>query len=205
MDAARRDPSRSITGAPATGAPSGSSTGSAVAVAARLCVAALGTENFGSINYPAQQNGIVGVKPTMGLVSRYGNVPTTYTLDVIGPMTGSVMDAAIVLGILAGRDEHDPATWTQNAGESVDYTPFLDRDGLSGAGIPKGAQIMAVADAYDAMTSSRPYRKGLPPGQAFKRILRDSGKQFAPDVVEAFQKVYKTQLDRPKRTTVAGS
>jgi amidase len=115
--------------------PSGSSTGSAVAVAARLCAAALGTENFGSINYPAQQNGIVGLKPTMGLVSRYGNVPTTNTLDVIGPMALCVADAAILLGIMAGRDEHDPATWTQEEGASTDYTVALDRDGLSGARI----------------------------------------------------------------------
>jgi putative nucleotidyltransferase with HDIG domain len=75
-------------------------------------------------------------------------------------------------------------------------------DGLSGSRIPKGAQIMAVADAYDAMTSSRPYRKGLPPGQAYKRIVKESGKQFAPDVVEAFQKVYRTQLDRSSRTAI---
>jgi amidase len=115
--------------------PSGSSTGSAVAVAAGLCVAALGTENFGSINYPAQQNGIVGIKPTMGLVSRYGNVPTTNTLDVIGPMAGSVLDAAIVLGVIADRDEHDPATWTQGEGQATDYTQSLDRNGLSGARI----------------------------------------------------------------------
>ena len=111
--------------------PSGSSTGSAVAVAARLCAAALGTENFGSINYPAQQNGIVGLKPTMGLVSRYGNVPTTNTLDVIGPMTSCVADAAILLGIMAGRDEHDPATWTLEEGASTDYAAALDRDGCA--------------------------------------------------------------------------
>lgn len=125
--------------------PSGSSTGSAVAVAAGLCLAALGTENFGSINYPAQQNGVVGLKPTMGLVSRYGNISTTYTLDTVGPMAGSVMDAAIVLGAIAGRNENDPSTWTQEEGATIDYLPFLDEGGLNGTRIgihqPKWAAL----------------------------------------------------------------
>jgi amidase len=129
--------------------PSGSSTGSAVAVAAGLCAAALGTENFGSINFPAQQNGIVGMKPTMGLVSRYGNVPTTNTLDIIGPMTGSVMDAAILLGVIAGRDENDPATWTLCEGQSTDYTEFLDQDGL------KDARVGIDQEKWDALTGAR--------------------------------------------------
>jgi amidase len=129
--------------------PSGSSTGSAVAVAAGLCTAALGTENFGSINFPAQQNGIVGMKPTMGLASRYGNVPTTNTLDIIGPMTRSVMDAAILLGVIAGRDENDPATWTQREGQSTDYTEFLDQDGL------KDARIGIDQEKWDALTDTR--------------------------------------------------
>ena len=137
--------------------PSGSSTGSAVAVAAGLCAAALGTENFGSINFPAQQNGIVGMKPTMGLVSRYGNVPTTNTLDIIGPMTRSVMDAAILLGVIAGRDENDPATWTQSESESVDYTGFLDQDGL------KGTRIGINQEKWDALTGARL--------QAFNKLL----------------------------------
>lgn len=129
--------------------PSGSSTGSAVAVAAGLCTAALGTENFGSINFPAQQNGIVGMKPTMGLVSRYGNVPTTNTLDIIGPMAGSVMDAAILLGVVAGRDENDPATWTLCEGQPTDYTEFLDQDGL------KDARIGIDQEKWDALTGAK--------------------------------------------------
>jgi amidase len=115
--------------------PSGSSTGSAVAVAARLCTATLGTENFGSINYPARANGIVGLKPTMGLVSRHGNLPTTYTLDIIGPMAASVKDAAILLEAIAGRDENDPATWTLDKDLSTDYRQALRSDGLRGARI----------------------------------------------------------------------
>jgi len=163
--------------------PSGSSTGSAVAVAARLCVAALGTENFGSINYPAQQNGIVGIKPTMGLVSRYGNVPTTNTLDVIGPMAGSVVDAAIVLGVIAGRDEHDPATWAQNEGESTDYTPFLDQDGLNGAriGIDRGKR--------EALTGARQ--------QAFNKLLSTlkDARATIVDVEDVSQIISESDID----------
>ena len=129
--------------------PSGSSTGSAVAVAARLCTAALGTENLGSINHPAQQNGIVGIKPTMGLVSRYGNVPTTNTLDVIGPLASSVVDAAILLGSIAGRDENDAATWAQGEGVPPDYTSFLDKDGL------RDARIGIDWQKWDALTGEK--------------------------------------------------
>jgi amidase len=137
--------------------PSGSSTGSAVAVAARLCAAALGTENLGSICYPAKQNGIVGIKPTMGLVSRHGNVPTTNTLDTIGPMARSVTDAAIVLGTIAGWDEHDPATWTQTRSESTDYTQSLDQNGL------RDARIGRVRAKWDALTGAKQ--------DAFNRLL----------------------------------
>lgn len=163
--------------------PSGSSTGSAVAVAARLCVAALGTENFGSINYPAQQNGIVGVKPTMGLVSRHGNLPTTNTLDVIGPMAGSVLDVAIVLGVIAGRDEHDPATWAQSEGQATDYTQFLDRDGLS------GARIGIVPGKWEALTGRRQ--------QAFDGLmstLKDAGAAIV-DVEDVSQIISESDID----------
>lgn len=137
--------------------PSGSSTGSAVAVAAGLCVAALGTENFGSINYPAQQNGVVGIKPTMGLVSRYGNIPTTYTLDIVGPLAGTVTDAAIVLAAIAGRDEQDPATWTLEAGETIDYVSRLDGEGLS------AARIGICRGKWETLTGARK--------QAFEGLL----------------------------------
>jgi amidase len=142
-----------------TCSPSGSSTGSAVAVAAHLCTAALGTENFGSINYPARENGIVGLKPTMGLVSRHGNLPTTYTLDTIGPMTASVTDAAIVLGAIAGRDENDPATWRQDENAHTDYTQSLDPEGLCGAriGIHRARWddlTGAIAQAFDRLLST---------------------------------------------------
>jgi amidase len=115
--------------------PSGSSSGSGVAVAANLCVAAVGTETDGSIVSPSTANGIVGIKPTVGLLSRSGIIPISHTQDTPGPMARTVRDAAIVLGVLAGVDPDDKAT-AQSRGKSfVDYTQFLDPKGLRGARI----------------------------------------------------------------------
>lgn len=113
--------------------PSGSSSGSAVAVSANLCAAALGTETCGSIISPACVNGIVGFKPTVGLLSRSGIIPISNSQDTAGPMTRTVEDAALMLGVMAGVDERDPATWP-GRGYS-DYTQFLDINGLQGARI----------------------------------------------------------------------
>lgn len=114
----------------------GSSTGSGVAVAADLCVAAIGTETDGSITCPAAVNGIVGLKPTLGLVSRSGVIPIAHSQDTAGPMARSVTDAAILLGVLAGEDARDPATAIIGQRSAVtDYTQFLHKDGLRGARI----------------------------------------------------------------------
>jgi amidase len=113
--------------------PSGSSSGSAVAVAANLCTLAVGTETDGSILSPASFNGVVGLKPTVGLVSRSGLIPISRSQDTAGPMARTVADAAILLGCLAGQDPRDPTT-AESAGKShPDYAPFLDPDGLRGA------------------------------------------------------------------------
>lgn len=120
--------------------PCGSSSGSGVAVAANLCAAAIGTETDGSIICPAHANGIVGLKPTVGLVSRAGIVPIAHSQDTAGPMTRTVTDAAILLGALTGVDPRDPAT-EESAGKfHTDYTQFLDVDGLRGArlGVARG-------------------------------------------------------------------
>jgi len=112
--------------------PSGSSAGSAVATAANLCTIAIGTETNGSIISPASINGLVGIKPTVGLWSRSGIIPISMTQDTAGPMARTVMDAAILLGALTGIDEGDHAT-KENAGKSlIDYTKFLDVNGLKG-------------------------------------------------------------------------
>ncbi len=112
--------------------PSGSSSGSAVAVAASLAPVAVGTETDGSIVCPASACGIVGLKPTLGLVSRGGIVPISAAQDTAGPMTRSVADAAALLSALAGADPGDPVT-AAAAGQPRDYTTFLSRDALPGA------------------------------------------------------------------------
>ena len=116
--------------------PGGSSSGSAVAVAAGLCAAAIGTETSGSLLSPAGQNGLVTVKPTVGLISRAGILPIAHSQDTAGPLTRTVRDAAILLNVLAAPDPRDPATLAQQ--RPADYTAFLDPDGLRGTriGVP---------------------------------------------------------------------
>lgn len=115
--------------------PCGSSSGSGVAVSANLVTVAIGTETDGSIVCPASTNGIVGIKPTVGLVSRSGIVPISATQDTAGPMARTVRDAVVVLGLIAGVDARDPATEAAETLGLDDYTPFLDEAGLTGARI----------------------------------------------------------------------
>ncbi|MEP6702261.1 MAG: amidase [Betaproteobacteria bacterium] len=113
---------------------SGSSSGSAAAVAASLAAVAVGTETDGSIISPANMNGLVGIKPTVGLVSRHGIIPIAHSQDTAGPMARSVADAAALLTVLAGADSQDDATREANE-KLADYSKALDRDGLKGARI----------------------------------------------------------------------
>lgn len=116
----------------------GSSSGSAVAVSANLTAVAVGTETSGSILNPAGWNGIVGVKPTVGLISRSGIIPIAFSQDTAGPMARTVRDAAILLGAMTGVDARDPATGTSAGRVPADYTAELNPDGLQGArlGVP---------------------------------------------------------------------
>jgi amidase len=113
----------------------GSSSGSGASVAANLCPAAVGTETDGSIICPSQTNGIVGIKPTLGLVSRGGIIPIAHSQDTAGPMARTVTDAALLLGAMTGIDERDPATRLGRKRNSSNYTRSLDLDGLKGARI----------------------------------------------------------------------
>lgn len=115
--------------------PCGSSSGSAAAVAANLSAIAVGTETGGSIVCPAAINGIVGIKPTVGLWSRSGIIPISHSQDSAGPMTRTVRDGAILLGALTGVDPRDRATAASVERSHTDYTQFLDADGLNGARI----------------------------------------------------------------------
>jgi amidase len=113
--------------------PSGSSSGSAVAASANLCAVAVGTETDGSIISPATNCGVVGLKPTVGLVSRAGVIPISHTQDTAGPIARNVSDAAALLSALAVIDPDDAATIAGRDKTSPDYTKFLDADGLKGA------------------------------------------------------------------------
>jgi amidase len=142
--------------------PGGSSSGSAVAVAAGLAAAAIGTETSGSLLSPATQNGVVTVKPTVGLVSRAGIIPIAHSQDTAGPLTRTVRDAAILLNVLAAADPLDPATAALQ--RPADYTNALDKDGL------KGARIGVPSDPTDS--GNDVYYGPLPPRSA--SVMREA-------------------------------
>ncbi len=112
--------------------PSGSSAGSGAAVSANLCTVAIGTETDGSVVSPSSVNGVVGIKPTVGLWSRSGIIPISSTQDTAGPMARTVTDAAILLSHLSGVDPDDSTTWNSQGKTQKDYTQFLNSDGLKG-------------------------------------------------------------------------
>lgn len=147
--------------------PCGSSSGSAVAVAANLCAAAVGTETDGSIICPAQACGIVGIKPTVGLVSRAGIVPIAYSQDTAGPMARTVADAALLLAALAGPDPRDPATMNGvGTRTSAEFTRFLTTGQLRGARIGVARNFCGFNPRVDAV-----FEEGL-------RALRDLGAEL---------------------------
>ncbi len=137
---------------------SGSSSGSAAAVAAGFCAAAIGTETDGSIVSPANNCGVVGLKPTLGLVSRSGIIPIAASQDTAGPMTRSVKDAALILNVIAGSDPHDHSTAEADAKREKDYASDLHADGLKGARLgwlkATVAQHPGVASAFGAVEAT---------------------------------------------------
>ena len=139
--------------------PCGSSSGSGVIASADLAVAAVGTETDGSIVCPSGANANVGIKPTLGLLSRAGVVPISADQDTAGPMARNVTDAAVLLGAMTGVDPDDPATAEQVGNAFTDYTQFLDADALDGArigvwrefsfevgGVPVDEDVSAIMD-----------------------------------------------------------
>ena len=133
--------------------PSGSSAGSAAATSANLCAAAVGTETDGSIISPAAVCGIVGIKPTVGLVSRAGIIPISHTQDTAGPMARTVADAAALLGAMtaAAPDDRDPATHAAAGHVQPDYTRFLDPAGLRGARVGVARKLAGFDARVDAV------------------------------------------------------
>lgn len=134
--------------------PCGSSSGSAVAVSANLTVLAIGTETNGSIVCPAHANGIVGIKPTVGLVSRSGIIPISRTQDTAGPMARTVRDAAICLSALAAADPADRKTMAGKEHMQTDYTAFLKEDGLSGKRIAYYTAFKGINYKVDTLMDS---------------------------------------------------
>ncbi len=130
--------------------PSGSSSGSGAAMAASLCAAAVGTETDGSIVSPASVNGVVGLKPTVGLVSRRGIIPISHSQDTAGPITRTVRDAALMLSALASVDSEDPACADAKGRIAPDYTTFLQVDGLKGARLGLMKNFLGIHPGVDA-------------------------------------------------------
>ncbi len=131
--------------------PCGSSSGSGVAASANLCAAAIGTETNGSVVCPSHQNGIVGIKPTLGMLSRSGIIPIAHTQDTAGPMARTVRDGAILLSALAGPDPQDPITQDHQDRIHSDYTRFLDPEGLKGSRIGIARNLMGYHEGVDAL------------------------------------------------------
>ncbi|MFZ0962838.1 MAG: amidase [Terriglobia bacterium] len=131
--------------------PCGSSSGSGAAVAANLCAVAMGTETDGSIVCPANANGIVGIKPTVGLVSRAGIIPIAHSQDTAGPMARTVTDAAILLGALTGVDGDDVATLASRGKARPDYTAFLGAKDMAGARLGVARKLGGFHDGVDKL------------------------------------------------------
>ena len=131
--------------------PCGSSSGSGVAVAANLAAAAIGTETDGSVVCPSSANSLVGIKPTLGLISRAGIIPIAHSQDTAGPMARTVADAAILLGALTGIDARDAATSGNSDKVFTDYTRFLDPSGLKGARIGVARKSFGFSESVDKL------------------------------------------------------
>lgn len=134
--------------------PCGSSSGSGAATAASLCAVAVGSETDGSVVCPSSANGLVGIKPTLGLISRAGIIPIAHSQDTAGPMARTVRDAAILLGALTGVDPRDSATSASAGKASADYTKFLDPNGLRGARIGVARKYFGSNEAQDQLMNN---------------------------------------------------
>ena len=131
--------------------PCGSSSGTGAGISANLCAVGIGTETDGSIVCPSSSNGLAGIKPTVGLVSRSGIVPISHSQDGAGPMCRTIRDAAILLGALTGIDPRDSATIGSQGKSFTDYTQFCDPNGLKGARIGVARKYFGFSDAVDAL------------------------------------------------------
>ncbi len=161
--------------------PCGSSSGSAVAVAAEFCSAAIGTETDGSIVCPASVNGIVGFKPSLGLVSRSGVIPVAQSQDTAGPMTRSVRDAAILMNAIAGHDPNDPASEPAGA---IDYTQYLSSDSLHDRRVGVLRQFFGVHPKVDEVMEN-----------ALRTIAAQGAVLVDPVALETREEIHEHELE----------
>ena len=164
--------------------PCGSSSGSGAAVASNLCAIAIGTETDGSVVCPSSMCGVVGIKPTLGLVSRAGIIPIAHSQDTAGPMTRTVRDAAVLLGALTGVDSRDNATRASSDKSYPDYTRFLDANGLRGARLGVARQYFNMGPAVNAVM------------EECLDLMRGAGAHIVdPADVPSFEKWRQSELD----------
>jgi len=163
--------------------PCGSSSGSGASVSANFCALAIGTETDGSIVCPSGVNGIVGIKPTVGLVSRAGIVPIAHSQDTAGPMARTVADAAILLGALTGVDTDDPATGSSQGKALTDYTRFLNPHGLHGSRIGVVRKSFGISDAVDGLMN-----------QAIDEMKRQGAVIVDPADIESMEQVGESEF-----------
>ena len=176
--------------------PCGSSSGSAAAVSANFAAGALGTETDGSIVCPASANGVVGIKPTVGLTSRAGVIPISHTQDTVGPHGRTVADAATILSALVGVDPRDPATAASAGRFSTDYRQFLDADALQGAriGVMRGGGFTGYSNETDEL-----YEEALQAMEEAGAVLVDAEiptiDELNADLAEIIVLVYEFKRD----------
>jgi amidase len=163
--------------------PCGSSSGSGAGVSANLCAAAIGTETDGSIVCPASSNGVAGIKPTVGLVSRSGIIPISHSQDGAGPLCRTVRDAAIMLGALTGVDPRDAATSGSQGKSFMDYTQFCAPNGLKGARIGVARKYFGFSDSVDALME-----------QSLDTMKKQGATLMDPADIETFGKFDESEL-----------
>jgi amidase len=174
--------------------PCGSSSGTGAAISANLAAVGVGTETNGSIICPAVRCGLVGIKPTLGLISRSGIIPIAHTQDTAGPMTRTVTDAAILLGILVGFDKQDSITADSKKGLK-DYTKFLDKNGLKGARIGVARAFFDTARPLGKLTE--PYLPLLKEaGATLVDVFFPTVENFGQYQTEVLQYEFKTDLNK---------
>jgi amidase len=161
----------------------GSSSGSGAGTSANFCVVAVGTETDGSVVCPSSINGLVGIKPTVGLVSRSGIIPISHSQDTAGPMARTVTDAAILLRALAGIDPDDKATAESQGKAQADYTRFLDPNGLKGARLGVVRKLFGFNEAVDRLM-----------GEALAEMKRQGAVLVDPADIPSMDKFGKTEF-----------